>query len=98
MFGMIIIIFLCSYMGLLIFANYFDCDPVGAKIVSSGMKRILLMIARSNINFFLSFILQPINYCHCSWLMSYVIIPRYPVCASYRYKYYEPNSHSVLRQ
>lgn len=36
MVGMTLIIFLCSFLGLLIFANYYDCDPVGAGIVSSG--------------------------------------------------------------
>lgn len=30
MIGLIIVIFLCSLIGLVIFAKYYDCDPVSA--------------------------------------------------------------------
>ncbi|KAG4068534.1 hypothetical protein HA402_004875 [Bradysia odoriphaga] len=44
MVGMTLIIFVCSLMGMLIFAKYHDCDPVGAKIVSSADQLLPLFV------------------------------------------------------
>lgn len=44
MFGMILIIIICSLLGMLIFANYHDCDPVAAKIVTSADQLLPLFV------------------------------------------------------
>lgn len=44
MVGMILIIFVCSFLGLLIFANYHDCDPVAAKIITSADQILPLFV------------------------------------------------------
>lgn len=33
---MILIMFFCALFGFLLFANYYDCDPIAAGIVNSG--------------------------------------------------------------
>ncbi|KAJ6648014.1 Sodium-coupled monocarboxylate transporter 1, partial [Pseudolycoriella hygida] len=44
MFGMIVIMFVCSFIGLIIYGNYYDCDPVAAKIVSSADQLLPLFV------------------------------------------------------
>lgn len=44
MVGMILIIFLCSILGMLIFGKYYDCDPVAAGIVTSADQLLPLFV------------------------------------------------------
>lgn len=44
MFGMILIILICSFLGMLIFAKYHDCDPVASGIVSSADQLLPLFV------------------------------------------------------
>jgi len=44
MFGMMLVIVLCSWLGMLIYAQYFDCDPVKAELVSSADQLLPLFV------------------------------------------------------
>lgn len=45
MLGMISVVLLCSYLGLLLYAFYFECDPVSSGIVDSSDQLLPLFVA-----------------------------------------------------